>query len=134
MLARERKTIVIASVGTPHHMHAATAMSAMQHRLDVYVQNPLAHDLFEVRRLTETARKKKLVSQMGIQVHSARQYRIAVQVLQSGAIGKVREVHSFSEKKWGDDEPQPAGGDPVPSTLNWDFWLGTAAARPFIGD
>jgi predicted dehydrogenase len=133
MLDRERKNIDIACVGTPDHMHAATAMSAMQHGLHVYVQKPLAHDLFEVRRLTETARKKNLVSQMGIQVHSARQYRTAVQVIQSGAIGKIKEVHSFSEKKWGDPDPMPDRSDPVPANLNWDLWLGNAAARPYLG-
>jgi predicted dehydrogenase len=133
MLDRERKNIDIACVGTPDHMHAATAMSAMQHGLHVYVQKPLAHDLFEVRRLTETARKKHLVSQMGIQVHSARQYRIAVQVIQSGAIGKIKEVHSFSEKKWGDPDPMPDRSDPVPPNLNWDLWLGNAAVRPYLG-
>jgi predicted dehydrogenase len=133
MLDREHKNVDIACVGTPDHMHAPIAMSAFDRGLHVYQQKPLAHDVFEVRRLTETARRKKLVTQMGIQVHSDRRYRIAVQLLQSGAIGKVKDVHSFSEKKWGDTEPQPAPTGAPPSTLNWDLWLGTAAARPFIG-
>lgn len=133
MLDREHKNLDIACVGTPDHMHAPIAMSAMRRGLHVYLQKPLAHDIFEVRRLTEYARKKKLVTQMGIQVHSARQYRVAVAVLQSGALGKVKEVHSFSNKTWGDTEPLPAGDDPVPPTLAWDLWLGTAAARPYIG-
>jgi predicted dehydrogenase len=134
MLDREHKNVDIACVGTPDHMHAPIAMSAMHHGLHVYLQKPLAHDIFEVRRLSEMALRKKLVTQMGIQVHSARQYRIAVQVLQSGAIGKIKDVHSFSDKKWGDTDPMPTAADPVPSTLNWDLWLGTAAARPFIGN
>ena len=134
MLDREHKNLDIACVGTPDHMHAANAMSAMHRGLHVYVQKPLAHDIFEVRRLTETARQKRLVTQMGIQVHSARQYRIAVQLLRDGAIGKVREVHSFSEKKWGDPEPTPENTEAPPSNLNWDLWLGTAATRPFIGN
>ena len=133
MLERERKNLDIACVGTPDHMHAATAMSAMNHGLHVYCQKPLAHDIFEVRRLTETARRKNLVSQMGIQVHSDRRYRIAVSVVQSGAIGKVKEVHAFSNKKWGDPEPMPTATEQPPATLKWDLWLGTAAARPFIG-
>ena len=107
MLDREHKNIDMVCVGTPDHMHAPIAMSAMHHGLHVYQQKPLAHDIFEVRRLTEMARKKNLVTQMGIQIHSARQYRIATQVLQSGAIGKIKDVHSFSNKKWGDSSRDP---------------------------
>lgn len=134
MLAKEGKAIDVACVGTPDHMHAAQAMSAMSKGLHVYVQKPLAHDIFEVRRLTAMARKKKLVTQMGIQQHSTREYRTAVAVIQSGAIGKIKEVHSWSEKKWGDTDPLPTRTDTPPSTLNWDQWLGVAAPRPYIGE
>jgi len=132
MLEKERKNVDIACVGTPDHMHAPTAMSAMQLGLHVYVQKPLTHDIYEARRLTAMARKKKLVTQMGIQIHSAAEYRTAVQLIQSGAIGKVKEVHSWSEKKWGDPAPMPDRSDPVPPTLDWDQWLGVCAQRPYI--
>lgn len=132
MLDRERKHIDIACVGTPDHMHAPMAMSAMQLGLHVYVQKPLTHDIYEARRLAAMARKKKLVTQMGIQNHSAAEYRTAAHLIQSGAIGKVKEVHSWSNKKWGDPAAVPDRGDPVPPTLNWDQWLGVAASRPFI--
>jgi predicted dehydrogenase len=132
MLDQERKNLDIACVGTPDHMHAPTAMSAMQRGLHVYVQKPLTHDIYEARRLTAMARKKKLVTQMGIQVHSSAQYKTAVQLVQSGVIGKIKETHSWSNKKWGDLDPFPNRTDPVPPTLNWDLWLGTAAQRPYI--
>ena len=132
MLHRERKNIDIACVGTPDHMHAPQAMASMREGLSVYVQKPLAHDIYEVRKLTEFARKKNLVSQMGIQVHSSAEYNTAVQLVQDGVIGKVKEVHTWSNKKWGDLEPFPGGSDPVPPTLRWDLWLGTAQARPYI--
>jgi hypothetical protein len=132
MLDKEGKHLDSVNVGTPDHMHAPMAMSAMQLGLHAYVQKPLAHELYEVRRLTAVAREKKLVTQMGIQVHSAPYYRIAVQVIQSGAIGKVKEVHLWSHKKWGDPLPLPPGSDPVPATFNWDKWLGVAAPRPFL--
>jgi predicted dehydrogenase len=133
MLKMEKKNIDIACIGTPDHMHAPMAMSAMREGIHVYVQKPLAHDIYEIRKLTEYARKKKLVSQMGIQVHSSREYQTAVAVIHSLAIGKVKEVHSWSNKKWGDMTPMPDRTDPVPSTLDWDVWLGVAAKRPFIG-
>lgn len=134
LLDREYKNLDIACVGTPDHMHAPIAMSAMQRGLHVYVQKPLTHDIFEARRLQETAQKKKLVTQMGIQIHSASEYRTAVQLVRNGVIGKIKEVHSWSEKKWGDLTPVPDRQDPVPATLNWDAWLGTAAARPYIAN
>jgi predicted dehydrogenase len=134
MLQKEKKNVDIASIGTPDHMHAPMAMSAMRQGLHVYVQKPLAHDLYEIRKLTEFARQKKLVTQMGIQVHSSREYQTAVQIIQAEAIGKVKEVHTWSNKKWGDMTPMPDRSDPVPSTLDWDVWLGVTEKRPFIGD
>jgi predicted dehydrogenase len=133
MLKKERKNLDIACVGTPDHMHAPIAMSAMRQGLHVYVQKPLAHDLYEVRKLTEFARSKHLVSQMGIQVHSSREYQTAVQLIQSEAIGKIKEVQTWSNKKWGDTASMPDRSDPVPSSLNWDLWLGVMAKRPYIG-
>jgi predicted dehydrogenase len=132
MLKRERKNLDAACVGTPDHMHAPQAMSAMRQGLHVYVQKPLTHDLYEARKLAEMARKKRLVTQMGIQIHSNREYKTAVRLIQSGAIGKIKEVHSWSNKKWGDLDPMPQRTDPVPEGLNWDQWLGVAAARPYI--
>lgn len=132
MLASERKNIDIACVATPDHMHAPIAMTAMRMGIHVYVQKPLTHDLYETRRLTETARKKKLVSQMGIQRHSCSEYQTAARLIQSGAIGKIKEVHAWSGKKWGDTDPYPNHTDPVPATLDWEQWLGVAAKRTFI--
>jgi predicted dehydrogenase len=134
MLQKEHKNLDAVCVGTPDHMHAPMAMSSMALKLPVYGQKPLAHDIFEVRRLTETARRKKLVTQMGIQIHSRSEYKTAVQLVQSGGFGKVKEVHAWSNKKWGDMDPKPTQEDPIPETLNWDFWLGTAEKRPYIKD
>ena len=132
MLDREGKDLDIACVGTPDHMHAPQAMSAMRLGLHVYVQKPLTHDLYEARKLAESARKRTLVTQMGIQVHSSIEYQTAVKLIQSGAIGKVKEVHAWSNKKWGDMEPLPERTDPVPPTLNWNQWLGVCTPRPYI--
>ena len=132
MLDEQHKNLDIACIGTPDHMHAPTAMSSMQFGLHVYVQKPLTHDIYEARRLAAMAHKKKLVTQMGIQRHSSSEYLTAPQLIQSGAIGKVKEVHAWSEKKWGDPEPMPDRSDPVPSTLAWDLWLGVEEPRPYL--
>ena len=132
LLDKEHRNIDSVNVGTPDHMHAPIAMSAMQLGKHCYVQKPLAHDIYETRMLAKYAREKKLVTQMGIQIHSYKVYRQAVALVQSGVIGKVKEVHTWSNKKWGDLAAPPAKADPVPDNLNWDLWLGTAAKRPFV--
>lgn len=131
MLDKE-KDLTSVNVSTPDHMHAPMAMSAMRRGLHVYGQKPLTHDIHETRQLTEFAREKKLVTQMGIQIHSSNVYRQAVQLVHTGAIGKVKEVHTWSSKKWGDTKPMPERLDPVPAGFNWDAWLGVCAERPFI--
>jgi predicted dehydrogenase len=72
---------------------------------------------------------------MGIQIHSSSEYRTACALIQKGTIGKVKEVHTWSSKKWGDNGkmPQKTEADMPPAGLDWDKWLGIAAERPFIG-
>jgi predicted dehydrogenase len=128
------KDLQTVNVSTPDHMHAPIAMTAMQRGLHVYGQKPLTHDLHETRRLTEVAREKKLVTQMGIQIHSSSEYRTAVKVVQDGVIGKIKEVHTWSNKAWGDTGAKPDRMDEVPDDLDWHLWLGVCSERPFIGD
>jgi predicted dehydrogenase len=133
LLDKEKKLDSV-NVSTPDHMHAPITMRAIQRGLHVYTQKPLTQTIHEARQLTKAARAHKVVSQMGIQIHSASQHRTVVATIQAGAIGKVKEIHSWSGKHWGDRSPRPDRKDPVPATLNWAFWLGVAAERPFIGD
>jgi len=133
-LLDKEKELTSVNVSTPDHMHSPIGMSAMQRGLHVYGQKPLTHDLFETRQITEMGRRKKLVTQMGIQIHSEAAYRLAVRLVQDGAIGKVKEVHTWSNKKWGDSNGRPDRSDPVPAGFNWDLWLGVCAERPFVGN
>ncbi len=132
-LLEKEKDLQSVNVSTPDHMHAPIGVSAMNRGLAVYGQKPLAHDIYEVRRLTTIAREKKLVTQMGIQIHSDTQYRTACMLIQAGAIGKVKEVHTWSSKKWGDNGKMPAATEQPPAGLDWDKWLGVVSERPFIG-
>ncbi|MDR0354105.1 MAG: Gfo/Idh/MocA family oxidoreductase [Opitutaceae bacterium] len=134
MLAKMGGTLDTLNISTPDHMHAPIAAAAMNLGLHAYVEKPLAHELHEARRMREIARAKKRVTQMGIQIHSNAHYRTAARTLREGAIGKVREVHSWCYKTWGDAAPAPKRADPVPDGLDWDGWLGVCAARPYIGD
>ena len=133
-LLDKEKNIDCANVSTPDHMHAPIGMSVMQRGIHLYGQKPLTHDIYETRQMTLMAREKKLSTQMGIQIHSDKEYRLAVQVIQDGTIGKVKEVHTWSNKKWGDMDARPEKTDLVPDGFNWDLWLGVCAERPFIGN
>lgn len=133
MLDKEAKNIDSVNVSTPDHMHAAMAMSSLQLGKNVYCQKPLCHDLHEIRTLTEFARKKKVVTQMGIQIHALSCYRMVPELIHSGVIGKVKEAHSWCGRGWGDPTPRPDHRDPIPEGFNWDIWLGVCAERPFIG-
>ena len=132
-LLEKEKDLDTVNVSTPDHMHAPMAMAALERGIHVYGQKPLTHNLHESRRLTEVAAGQGLVTQMGIQVHSAAEYRLAVRLLRDGTIGKVRAMHTWSSKEWGDNGAMPDRKDPVPEGLDWDRWIGVAPARPFIG-
>ena len=118
-------------VSTPDHTHAPASMMAMEMNKAVYCQKPLTHHVTEARAMQKLARDKNLVTQMGIQVHSFYDYKLATLLVQSGLIGKVNTVRAWSPKNWGYDGQIPAGSDPIPASLDWNLWLGTAKERPY---
>jgi hypothetical protein len=120
------------TVSTPDHMHAIITSLAMKHGKHVYCQKPLVQTVYEARYLRELAGSTGLVTQMGNQGSSADGLRRAVEVIQGGIIGRVREVHVWSNRPvWPQGIGRPAGADPVPGTLDWDIWIGAAPMRPY---
>jgi predicted dehydrogenase len=132
MLSQLDDKIDAVIVSTPDHTHAAAAMTAMNLNKPVYCQKPLTHEVLESRQLRIIADEKKLVTQMGIQIHSHVIYRKAVEIIRSGAIGKVSKVVAWSNKNWGFDGESLPVAAAVPGFLDFDLWLGTAAERPFV--
>jgi len=130
MLEKEAKNIDAVTVSTPDNLHAVAAMMAIKMGKHVYCQKPLAHDIFEVRQLTEEANKHKVMTQMGIQIHAENAVKLVVEIIKSGIIGTVRKVDIFSNKNWGGGT-RPTDTPPVPETLDWDLWLGPAPWRPY---
>lgn len=118
-------------VSTPDHTHAPASLLAMEYDKAVYCQKPLAHYVSEVRAMKELAAQKNLVTQMGIQVHSFYDYKLATFLIQGAVIGKVTKVIAWSNKNWGYDGSAPTGEDPVPDALDWNLWLGTSKERPY---
>jgi predicted dehydrogenase len=125
------KDIDAVIVSTPDHTHAPASMLAMEMGKPVYCQKPLTHHVSEARAMRKYANDNNLITQMGIQCHSSDEYRKAVALIQQGIIGKVSTVRAWSPKNWGYDGPAPAGSDPVPDSLYWNLWLGTAPERPY---
>lgn len=120
-------------VTTPDHTHAPAAMTAIRANKHVFVQKPLTHTVWEARQLRLAAEQRGLITQMGNQIHSHEAYRTGVRVIQEGAIGKIKEVHSWvgiDGRNWnGVTERQPEA--PVPPEVDWNLWIGAAPMRPF---
>jgi len=132
MLDKEAKNIDAVVIATPDHMHATAALACMQLGKHVYVEKPLTRTPWEARLLTQAAAKYKVATQMGNQGYSHDATRVAAEIIWSGEIGEVREVHAWTGRaSWPQGMTKVAASTPVPDTLDWDLWLGGAAQRPF---
>lgn len=131
----EQQDIEAVTISTPDHTHAAATLSAISLGKHVYTQKPLTHDVFESRVLAKAAKEAGIVSQMGIQHHSSARLKIAVQIIRDGVIGKVSEVHTWTDRPgtfWKQGLSRPETGSPPPSHIDWNLWLGTAPKRPYV--
>jgi predicted dehydrogenase len=121
------------TVSTPDHSHAAASMLAMKKGKHCFTQKPLTWSLYEARMLRETAAKMKVCTQMGNQGTAENRLRTDVEIVRSGAIGKVTEIHVWTNRPvWPQGTGRPEGSDPVPKNLHWDLFLGPAAERPYV--
>lgn len=134
LLEKEGDHLDSVNVSTPDHSHAPIAATAMNMGLHVFVQKPMGHTIYETRRLTEIARERGVVTQMGIQLSSRMAERMVAAILQAGTIGKIKEIHLFSNKVWGDMDPVPDREDAIPEGLDWDTWCGPGPLVPFLKD
>lgn len=132
MLDKEGKNIDALTIGIPDHMHATVALNAMQRGKHVYVEKPLTRTPWEARLLADAAVKYKVATQMGNQGYSHESIRTAAEMVWSGAIGDVTEVHVSSSPgthPTGTEQTPPEAS--VPETLAWDTWLGGASMRAY---
>jgi len=133
MLDQLGDKVDIVTCSTPDHTHAAACIKAMRMGKHIYCQKPMTWSIKEARMMRETAKEMGVITQMGNQGTSEDGLREAVEVIQSGAIGEVKEVHIWSNRPiWPQGEGRPAGDDPVPDSLNWDAWIGPAPMRPYV--
>ncbi len=130
----EREQIDAVTVSIPDHMHATVALTAMGLGKHVFVQKPMTQTVHEARVMREFAKAKGVVTQMGNQYRSSTGYRCAVNVVQGGVLGKIREAHSWQTTKpvWLPGIKKLAvGEDPVPKDIHWNEWVGAGSPRPF---
>ena len=132
-------------VSTTEHTHAFATLPALQLGKHVYCEKPLTRDVYEVGVIRAAAAKAKVATQMGNQMHATDNFRRVIELVQSGSIGPVTEVHVWVSRAWGRQSPEdakkhgdivsvqerPSGSSPVPPGIDWDLWLGPAPERPF---
>lgn len=133
MLEKEHKNFDAVSISTPDHSHAMITVAAMQLGKHVYVQKPLTHDIYEARKLTEAAKRYKVVTQMGNQGASndgARQMR---EWYDAGLIGDVHTVYAWTDRPvWPQGIPWSANKAEIPQNLDWDLWLNSAPYKDYV--
>ncbi len=131
MLAKEGDLDAVV-VSTPDHMHAAAAIAAMRRGCHVYVEKPLVRTIWEAREFKRYADGCGVITQMGNGGNGSPNQRRRIEILRSGVLGRVKEVHvSTNRPIWPQGIDRPRGSDPVPDKLSWDLWLGVAPERPF---
>lgn len=131
-MLESEKTIDAITVSTPDHTHAVIAMAAMQLGKHVFVQKPLTHTVQEARSLAKAAADANVTTQMGNQGHASEEARLINEWIADGAIGEVREVHCWTNRPiWPQGIERPPEIPSVPSTLDWDLWIGPAPFRPY---
>lgn len=135
MLSGKTDKFDAVTIGTPDHMHAAPAVIALRAKKHLYLQKPMASTPHECRVIAQEAAKAGVVTQLGNQGRSSIESRMTVELIRSGAIGKIKEVLIWENKRlnwWPKNTNLNKPGDAIPEGLNWDHWLGVREARPYF--
>ncbi|MBN2473148.1 MAG: Gfo/Idh/MocA family oxidoreductase [Pirellulales bacterium] len=134
MLDQMDKQIEAVVVCTPDHVHAPASIRAMRMGKHVYCEKPLTWSIEEARLMAREAKKNKVATQMGTQGMAVDGARAGVEVLRSGVLGPVREMHVWTDRAqgwWPQGVDRPKETPPIPDELQWDLWLGPALERPY---
>jgi predicted dehydrogenase len=132
MLEQMRNQIDAVVVSTPDHTHAVAAAMAIRMGKHVYCEKPLTRTIWEARTLRDLARRYKVATQMGNQGTASNELRQGVEVIQSGVLGKVTEIHVWSNRPiWPQGIARPKEEMIIPEGLGWELWLGPAPKRPY---
>ncbi len=120
------------TVSTPDHTHAPASVRAMRMGKHCFCQKPLTWSIEEARVMRELAAEKSLATQMGNQGTAEGGFRKGVEIIRSGALGPIQEIHVWTNRPvWPQGISRPKGEESVPTNLHWDEFLGAAPERPF---
>jgi predicted dehydrogenase len=123
------------TVSIPDHSHASASILAMKKGKHCFTQKPLTWSVYEARRMREVANEMKVATQMGNQGTANNGLRQAVEIIRTGGIGNVKEVHVWTNRPiWPQGEGRPDRTDPIPAYVHWDLFLGPAPERPYVND
>ena len=130
------KELDVVFVATPDHSHFAPSMTAVSMGIHCYTEKPLTWSVREAQLLAAAyAKNPKVVTQMGNQGHGGDGWRRAYELVKAGAVGDIKEFHTWTNRPiWPQGGDRPEGSDPIPDTLNWDAWIGSAKMRPYKKD
>ncbi len=135
LFAELEKSIDAVIVSAPDHHHAPASVMAMRMGKHVYTQKPLTHTVYEARLMRDTARRKGVITQMGNQGTAASGFRLAVEVLRSGAIGPIKEIHVWTNRPVWPQAPnltaRPTDTPACPDSVHWEEFIGAAPMRPY---
>ena len=135
MISHMGNKIDVLSISTPDHTHAHAAQLAMSQNIHLFIQTPLAHTIWEIEYLDKMAKQTKVCTQLGLQNWASDEFRMAVEYLQSGALGYIEEIHVWTNRPVWPQSPiiskRPAESQAVPGGLNWDAFIGPAEMRKF---
>src|SRR5262249_31178222 len=134
LLEEMGKQLDAVTVSTPDHTHAPASVMAMKMKIHVYCQKPLTHTVYEARRMREIAKEDGVATQMGNQGSASNGRRRAVERIQAGVIGPVREAHVWTNRPIWPQAPQVTQRPPekpVPAHVHWDDFIGPAPMRPY---
>ncbi|MFQ5809606.1 MAG: Gfo/Idh/MocA family protein [Armatimonadota bacterium] len=131
MLDEMDKQIDAIVVATPDHSHAGPCVRAMKMGKHVFVEKPLTHNVREARIMRETAAEHKVATQMGNQGTSSPAFRRALELIQGGVLGEIREAYVWKDGGGPGRRDLPSEAEAIPEHLKWDLWLGPAADRAY---
>lgn len=126
----EDRAVDVLINATPDHWHALGTILACQAGKHVYVEKPMAHSVWEGRKMIEAARKYQRVVTVGMQSRSAPYAQAAREVIRSGKLGDIHLVRVYNLMQHGRQQLGPE--QPVPAGFDYDLWCGPAARLPYL--
>jgi predicted dehydrogenase len=128
----DAKDIDAVVVTVPDQWHATMTIEACRAGKDVYCEKPLTLVIGEGKPMIDAARKNKRVVQTGTMQRSGAEFKLAVQLVQKGIVGKVKSVNvTLPGPNWIARAGKPVPNSAPPEGFDYNRWLGPAPYRPY---